>query len=68
MQKAAATFMLYSMSSAMRMQSKHSVETCEYSETFLRQFVGEAYTPEVLACFTSELGDEGDMAAYDAME
>ena len=68
MQKAAATFMLYSMSSAMRMQSKHSAKTLEYSETFLRQFVGEAYTPEVLACFTSELGDEGDMAAYEAME
>ena len=68
MQKAAATFMLYSMSSAMRMQSKRSVQTIEYGETFLRQFVGEAYTPELLACFTSELGDEGDIAAYEAME
>ena len=68
MQKAAATFMLYSMSSAMRMQSKRSVQTIEYGETFLRQFVGEAYTPELLTCFTSELGDEGDIAAYEAME
>ena len=67
MQKAAATFMLYSMSSAMRMQ-KHSVQTIEYGETFLRQFVGEAYTPELLTCFTSELGDEGDIAAYEALE
>ena len=68
MQKAAATFMLYSMSSAMRMQSEQSTDTAENKESFLKAFVGNAYTPELLACFTSEIENEGNISAYEDME
>ena len=56
------------MSSAMRMQSEQSTDTVENKESFLKAFVGDAYTPELLACFTSEIENEGNISAYEDME
>ena len=66
-----ATFGLFAMSSAMRVQVDHSnTDATEFIETFLRGFVGDAFTTELQACFASQIDGEaaGVQAALDSLK